>query len=57
MSPSVPTCALKSPSRTIDSADVTFCKETPISSKKGWYGVIAFGDYAPAKRTVTIPVT
>ena len=27
---SVPTCVLKSPSKTIDSAAVTFCETTPI---------------------------
>ena len=30
-------CVLKSPSKTIDSVYVTFCKATPTSSKKGWY--------------------
>ena len=41
----VPTCALKSPNRTIDSADITFCKTTPTSSKKGCYCALAFGAY------------
>ena len=45
VSSSVPTCALKSPSRTIDSADVTFCKATPTSSRKGWYCASAFNAY------------
>ena len=40
---SVPTCALKSPSRIINSADVTFCKATPSSFKKGWYCASVFG--------------
>ena len=40
---SVPTYALKSPNRTIYSADVTFCKAIPASSKKGWYCDLAFG--------------
>ena len=48
---SVPTCALKSLSRTIDTADVTFCKAT---SKKDWYCVLAF--VVPAKCAVTGPV-
>ena len=42
---SVPTCALKLPSRTIDSADVTFCKATSTSSNKSWYCVSSFGVY------------
>ena len=42
---SVPTCAFKSHSRTIDSADVTFCKATSTSSEKGWYCASAFGEY------------
>ena len=41
---SVPICALKLPSRTIDSANVTFCKTTPTSSK-GWYCALMFGTY------------
>ena len=41
----VPASALKSPSRTINSADVTFYKVTPTSSKKGWYCASAFGAY------------
>ena len=43
---SVSTCALKSPSITIDSVDVTFCKATPTLYKKGWYFVSAFGAYS-----------
>ena len=42
---SVPTCALKLQCSTIDSADVSFCKATPTSSKKGWYRASAFGPY------------
>ena len=42
---SVPTCALKSPSRTIDSSDVTFCKAAPTSSMKCWYCASAFCAY------------
>ena len=42
---SVPTCALKSPGRTIDSAHIAFYKATPTSSKKGWYCASAFGAY------------
>ena len=42
---SVPTCALKSPSTTIDCVDVTFYKATPTLSKKGWYCASAFGAY------------
>ena len=42
---SVITCALKSPSKTIDFADVTFCKAIPTLSKKGWYFVSAFDMY------------
>ena len=42
---SISTCALKSPSRTIDCADVIFCKATPASFKKGWYCVSAFDAY------------
>ena len=52
---SVPTCALKSPSRTIDSTDVTFCKATPTSSKKDWY-VFQCLVSRPAKCAVTAPV-
>ena len=52
---SVPTCALKSPSRTTDSADVTFCKAIPTSSKKGW-SVLQRLVRTPAKCTVTAPV-
>ena len=37
------TCVLKSPSKTIDSVYVTFCKATPTSSKKGWYCASVFG--------------
>ena len=42
---SVPTCALKSPGRTINSADVAFCKATPSSSKKGLNCPLAFDPY------------
>ena len=50
-----PTCALKLPSRTIDSTDVAFCKATLTSTKKGWYCASAFGR-TPAKCTVTTPI-
>ena len=43
---SVLTCALRSSSRKIDYAVVTFCKATPTSSKKSWYCVSAFGAYS-----------
>ena len=54
---SVPTCALKLPSRTIDSVDVTFCKAAPTSSKKGWYSTMFWRlVHKPAKCKVTAPV-
>ena len=42
---SVTTHALKFPNRTIDSADVTFCKPKPISSKQGFYCASGFGAF------------
>ena len=42
---SVTTCAVKFPNRTIDSADVTFCKPTPTSSKQGLYCASGFGAF------------
>ena len=42
---SVPACALKSPGRTIDSANITFCKARPTASTKGWYCASLFGAY------------